>query len=1279
MIRHRIRRGTASGLALCMLLVSLPALPIGAQAPDNTYGTVLSETNTGDMNLVPYNNPDIPSDLKVGLNAIPMVIDMNRDGYMDLVVSDYSVPYDGTFIFYGSASSGDEDSDGFLMMSNGYRMFDGSTYLRGTPLYTESTDEKTGEIRYTYDKTVVMDRNRVYLDFSDPAGRQVYYGQGLDYPTNVGGDSFTSQRDDQYALADVDGDGLLDLIRAIGNWEEYGWDGKYDENGVWGDGDDPLHGWVFWSKNTGTNDYPLFGDPRPITINGDENTPLDVYGSPSPQFYDFDQDGDLDILCGTFVDSLVYFENTGTRTAPVYAPGVPVKNDSGETLRMELCMLNVTSFDWNGDGFLDLIIGEEDGRVSYVENTGSFSEDGSPTFYPARYFRMPSNTLGVGILNTPFSIDWDGDGDEDILCGNSAGFITFIRNLSAEKDVDPADPVWDTPVRITGEDGTPIRHQAGLNGSIQGPAEQKWGYTQLTAADWDGDGVLDLMVNDIWGKVVWYRGIAGETTKVEAAQPVRVDYTGEAVKPAWTWWEPEDNQLVAQWRSTPFMIDLNEDGLTDLVTCDYEGYMAYYEREEQADGLHLKEGQRIFYNASGSPLRFTSGTEGGSGRIDFVLVDYDGDGRLDMIRNDSVNISWYRNIATEDGAFRFENMGSLHTRQLAKHTVHPTACDWNQDGTADLLIGAEDGHFYYLKNNAKEYTVENYGEPDTVRTQDELASSLVAHWDFEGDAPYADKGTGGTVSDALRPQNAVRIEDGAAVVTGSGGLLAADSVDLSPTGEMTILLRMKVSGSLSGYTNFVDKRAFASTPGGEDRAYGLMIQNGLFTTQIAQGKKSPVVFLQSDQKIAADTWQEIALVIREGPKGKRLITIFVSQQAYTLAASDFEAVLSSVSALTSINDSAVDLVVGNDINLGEQKSTRIFDDVRLYDTALSRAEIAQVYPYTEECRLERLESDVDFAFDPAVESYRIPVGSDKESISLTPAVRHPETAVITLTDKSGTKAINSGDTVLIPLDHAGQVVTLRVTDAADPSRYREYRLSIEKEAAEPSLVAHWDFRGDTLSEQLQDKAAAGSDADTLRIDDSRDNAGSVAIQDGVITLTGSGAVFAEDSADLSITGEMTLYFRMKIDEKMTGTAARSLLDKRIFNNTDRSFALFVDKSGLINAFASSNGSARGASVITSSSAYPVGEFREYAYVLKRVEGDVLQASLYRSTGETAASAADFELLAQSTTTLKSVKDGTARFFIGNSVSIEDVPLTRSFAEIRLYTEALAPEELAAIS
>ncbi len=31
-------------------------------------------------------------------------------------------------------------------------------------------------------------------------------------------------------------------------------------------------------------------------------------------------------------------------------------------------------------------------------------------------------------MATPFSTDWDDDGDEDLVCGNSAGYIGFIEN-----------------------------------------------------------------------------------------------------------------------------------------------------------------------------------------------------------------------------------------------------------------------------------------------------------------------------------------------------------------------------------------------------------------------------------------------------------------------------------------------------------------------------------------------------------------------------------------------------------------------------------------------------------------------------------------------------------------------------------------------------------------------------------------------------------------------------------------------------------------------------------
>ena len=46
----------------------------------------------------------------------------------------------------------------------------------------------------------------------------------------------------------------------------------------------------------------------------------------------------------------------------------------------------------------------------------------------------------------------------------------------------------------------------------------------------------------------------------------------------------------------------------------------------------------------------------------------------------------------------FKNEGMLAQDKLAGHTTSPTIVDWNKDGIPDLLVGAEDGHFYYLIN-----------------------------------------------------------------------------------------------------------------------------------------------------------------------------------------------------------------------------------------------------------------------------------------------------------------------------------------------------------------------------------------------------------------------------------------------------------------------------------------------------------------------------------------------------------------------------------------------------
>ena len=43
-------------------------------------------------------------------------------------------------------------------------------------------------------------------------------------------------------------------------------------------------------------------------------------------------------------------------------------------------------------------------------------------------------------------------------------------------------------------------------------------------------------------------------------------------------------------------------------------------------------------------------------------------------------------------------MGDISSTVLAGHSTSPATDDWNGDGKDDILLGAEDGHFYLVRN-----------------------------------------------------------------------------------------------------------------------------------------------------------------------------------------------------------------------------------------------------------------------------------------------------------------------------------------------------------------------------------------------------------------------------------------------------------------------------------------------------------------------------------------------------------------------------------------------------
>jgi len=588
-------------------------------------------------------------------------IDWDKDGDLDLVVSCPDVPYQGIHLF--------ENPGGGKMPLFKPAVLVGGRHANISISYGDGEPRVLipGHELKNFRETKFAEQTKIH----DKANI---------HPKKV--------RQNLWRYVDYDGDGSLDLVVGVEDWTDYGWDNAYDANGNWTNG--PLHGFVYVLRNLGTSDKPSYDEPVNVLADG---KPVDVYGMPSPNFADFDGDGDLDLLCGEFVDSFNYFENVGSRTKPQYASARKLEHD-GQPIKMDLQMIVPSAIDWDGDGDVDLIVGDEDGRVALVEHTGRIV-DGTPEFLPPTYFRQQAHYAKFGALVTPVSVDWDDDGDEDLICGNTAGRIGLIENLDGGNP-----PAWSEP-QLLAADGETIRIQAGNNGSIQGPCEAKWGYTSLSVADWDHDGLRDLVVNSIWGKVVWYRnrGSTGSPT-LAAAKPIEVAWPegSPPPHPAWNWWKPSGNELSTQWRTTPVVIDLDLDGLNDLVMLDHEGYLSFFRRSRDGENLRLAPGQRIFHTATGEPLRLNAGQAGKSGRRQLRFADWDGDGRLDLLV-DSTSINLLRNVSTTEKPWTFHDEGPVDETRLAGHTTSPTIVDWDRDGRPDLVIGAEDGHLYYRPND----------------------------------------------------------------------------------------------------------------------------------------------------------------------------------------------------------------------------------------------------------------------------------------------------------------------------------------------------------------------------------------------------------------------------------------------------------------------------------------------------------------------------------------------------------------------------------------------------